>query len=220
MTFEDNIFKRARFDDQKLVAYGFKLKNQEYYYSQNIFNNAFRIDVKISLKGQVDVQVIDLNLNEEYQSYRIKTMTGSFVGQVRDAITAALTDIKNNCSRPKYFIYDQTNRLNDLIFNKYQARPEFPWASNPGYAVYKKNNKWFGIIMNIPQSKIMPGNQEIEIINLKLPEELITTLLKQDGFYQAYHMNKSKWLSIILNNSITDSTIMQYIDISYHLARK
>ena len=40
-------------------------------------------------------------------------------------------------------------------------------------------------------------------------------LLKQDGFYPAYHMNKKNWITVILDNTISDEKIMNLIDKSY-----
>ena len=69
--------------------------------------------------------------------------------------------------------------------------------------------------MNISIGKISQGDYEVEIINVKLNEEKIKKLLKQKGFYQAYHMNKKNWISIILDNTLSDDEIMSYIEVSH-----
>ena len=69
--------------------------------------------------------------------------------------------------------------------------------------------------MNISIGKISQGDYEVEIINVKLNEEKIKKLLKQKGFYQAYHMNKKNWISIILDNTLSDDEIMTYIEESH-----
>ena len=69
--------------------------------------------------------------------------------------------------------------------------------------------------MNISIGKISQGDYEVEIINVKLNEEKIKKLLKQKGFYQAYHMNKKNWISIILDNTLSDDEIMSYIEESH-----
>lgn len=74
--------------------------------------------------------------------------------------------------------------------------------------------------MNIDKSKITKGSKEVEIINLKIPEEEIKTLLTKKGYYEAYHMNKKYWLTIILDDTLPDEEIIKYIDISYHLIDK
>ena len=41
--------------------------------------------------------------------------------------------------------------------------------------------------------------------------------LKKEGIYPAYHMNKANWLSIILDDSISDYDIILMINESYDL---
>lgn len=73
--------------------------------------------------------------------------------------------------------------------------------------------------MNINKNKLDSDNQDIEIVNLKLKEDHIQQLLHQKGFYKAYHMNKQKWISIILDDTLSDYEIIQHIDESYQLTQ-
>ncbi len=69
--------------------------------------------------------------------------------------------------------------------------------------------------MNININKIDKGNKEVEILNVKLDEKEISTLLSQKGFYKAYHMNKKNWLTILLDDTIEDIKIMKLIEKSH-----
>ena len=70
--------------------------------------------------------------------------------------------------------------------------------------------------MNIDNNKLDKKlNGEVEIINLKLEPSEIENLLKMDGFYPAYHMNKKSWISIILNDTISDEEILKLVEKSY-----
>ena len=92
------------------------------------------------------------------------------------------------------------------------------WDDAPGFGVFKnpKNNKWYGIIMNIDYSKIVKSKKgEIEIINIKLDKAEIQELLTQEEFYPAWHMNKKNWISIILDETLPDKKIMEYIEESH-----
>ncbi|SFH69901.1 YjbR protein [Pisciglobus halotolerans] len=72
--------------------------------------------------------------------------------------------------------------------------------------------------MNVSSDKIgLNDNQEIDILNLKTREELIGPLRKKEGIYQAYHMNKSKWVSVNLNEMKSVDSIKELIDESYEL---
>ncbi len=218
MTIEEEIFKKTKIDYNKIEKYGFKKDKDSYKYSKNIMNDNFRIDIEINKEGTVKGKIIDLSFNEEYTSFRIEENIGSFISEVKNEFKNLLLDIKDKCFIRIDFIYNQTNRIAKLIKEKYDSLPEFEWAKSPGFAVFrnKESKKWYGIVMNIDKSKLdRKTTGEVEIINIKLGPNEIENLLKLDGFYEAYHMNKKSWISIILNNTLKDTEIMKLIEESY-----
>lgn len=52
---------------------------------------------------------------------------------------------------------------------------------------------------------------------MKQDFQKIPDLLKKKGFYPAYHMNKKNWVTIILDDTLSDTEIMQYVKTSYRL---
>ena len=218
MTIEEELFRKTKIDLDKITKYGFKKEKTLYIYSKNIMNNTFRIDVEINDENIVKAKVVDLSINEEYTNIRIEENAGSFVNQVKEEFKKVLKDIRDNCFIKKDFIYEQSNRIAKAIKEKYGDDPEFEWEKFPGYATFRNKNskKWYGIIMNVDKNKLdKKSNGEIEIIDIKLNSSKINKLLKLDGFYPAYHMNKKSWISIILNDTISDEDIMNLIEESY-----
>lgn len=221
MNIEKEIFKRTSVDFKKLEPYGFKKEKNKYIFEKKFLKNNFKAIITISDKGIISGKVIDLQVNEEYTNINTK-MTGDFINTVRNLYKNILIDIKINCFETKYFIFNQSNRINKYIKDKYNVNPEFLWDKFPGYAVYRNSNnkKWYGIIMNIDLSKLEDGKGEVEILNVKLDENKIKNLLKQRGFYKAYHMNKTDWISIILNDTIKDEYITELLDESHELVNQ
>lgn len=217
MKIEEEIFQRCKIDFTKLILYGFVKENNDYVYSKNIMNATFRIDICVTQDEKVNVKIIDLSFNEEYTNFRYKTQVGDFVAQVRESLESTLYDIKNQCTVTQYFFSKQANEIYDLIQEKYHDLPEMMWEKHPGYGVYRNsyNQKWYALIMNINIGKIAEGNEEVEIINVKLKEEKIAKLLNQKGFYKAYHMNKKNWISIILDETLSTHEIMSYVEESH-----
>ena len=218
MTIEEEIFRKTKVDFNKVTKYGFKKNKSLYRYSKNIMNNTFRVDVEINEDGIVQGRVFDLSFGDEYTNYRIKDSTGSFVGQVRYEFENILKDIRSNCFIREAFIFGQSNRIANVIKEKYGDDPEFEWEKFPGFATFrnKDSKKWYGIIMNINKNKIdEKSNGEVEIIDIKLDPSEIEDLLKQDGFYPAYHMNKKSWITIVLDGTLPDEKIISLIDESY-----
>ena len=218
MTIEEELFRRTKIDFDKISKYGFKKDQSLYKYSKNIMNNNFRVDIEINEDGIVKGKVFDLSFGEEYTNFRVKESMGSFASQVKEEFENLLKDIKSNCFTKEVFIYEQSNRITKAIKEKYGDNPEFEWEKFPLYATFKNkySNKWYGIIMNLDKSKLgEKSTGEVEIIDIKLEANEIRDLLTQDGFYPAYHMNKKNWITIILNNTISDENIMKLIDKSY-----
>ena len=203
---------------KELEKYGFKKNKDNYVFEKQFLNNDFKAIITIDNKGIISGKVIDLQFDEEYTNIRT-SMSGEFVSKVRESYKDLLIDIRNNCFNTNYFIFDQANRINQYIKEKYNDDPEFLWEKFPGYAVYrnKNNNKWYAIIMNLDLSKLDNGTGEVEIINVKLDENKVKKLIKQKGFYKAYHMSKTDWISIVLNDTLKDEDILSLLDESYNL---
>ena len=220
MSIESEVFKKYTPNNKKLIKYGFKKCNNGYKFSKMFMNDTFRADIVIDDKEHVIGKVIEVELDEEYTNFRIEGNVGEFVGSVREEYKSILQDIANNCFEKEYFIYEQTNRITKLINEKYEVSPEFLWDKFPGYGVFRntRSNKWFGIIMNIDRSKIISDKSgEIEILNVKL-DDVVQNYLGVKGIYPSYHLSKKSWISIILDDTLSDKEIMDLIDISYNIS--
>ena len=70
--------------------------------------------------------------------------------------------------------------------------------------------------MNVSKSSFLPNskNEFVDVINVRIDENNREEILKNKGIYPSYHMNKQKWVSILLDESLSDSEIMDYINYS------
>lgn len=108
------------------------------------------------------------------------------------------------------------------VKENYNTKPEHLWEKSPDNVVFrhKHNNKWYAIIMDVQKNKVgLDGNEIIDIINVKCEPDMVNLLKGQTGFYNAYHMNKEHWLTIILNGTVPDNEIYNLIDTSYELTK-
>ena len=90
-------------------------------------------------------------------------------------------------------------------------------------AVYRhpSNRKWFAIAMNISKRCIGIGAEEhIDVVNLKSDPNIIPDLVREDGIYPAYHMNKKHWITVLLDGSVDEKTVKWLLDISFRLTDK
>ena len=220
MSIEDETLKKYKLRKDKLISYGFIKEKDKYIYSKNFMNNTFRAEICVDEKGQVSGNVIEIELDEEYTNFRMENAIGEFVNTVKDEYIKILQDIANNCFEKEEFIFEQTNRITSLINEKYEVLPEFLWDKFPGFGVFRnaRSNKWFGIIMNIDKSKITSGKTgEIEVLNVKLDDD-VQKYLGLEGIYPSYHLSKKNWISIILDDTLSDEEIMKLVDISFNIS--
>lgn len=93
---------------------------------------------------------------------------------------------------------------------QYGTEPEFLWASYPGYAVLRhRNGKWYGIVMDVPRERLgLSGQGCVDILNVKCEPDVIGAFRQRDGFLPAYHMNRSHWLTVLLDGTVDRETIV------------
>lgn len=213
-------FQNRQIDYQKLLEYGFTKKDKEYYYEQLIQSNNFKIIIEISNKNQSS-KVIDNNLNEEYILVDVKNSQGEFVGQIREEYENLLNDIIKKCTTPNVFKSPQAQELIKYVKEKYNDELEYLWEKFPNNAIWRNqiNQKWYGAILVIPEKKLGNGSDElIEIIDLRYQKEQIIDFIDNQKIFPGYHMNKSNWITIKLDGSISTTEIISLIDNSYNLS--
>ena len=213
---EQEIFKKSIINEEKLIEYGFIKRNNNLTYKKFINNSQFEVILTYK-NNNITGKIIDKELNEEYYNYRIENNIGEFVNNIRNEYINILNDIKEKCCINKYYISDQANRISEFIKTEYNDNPEYLWDGDTNNSVFRNsiNNKWYGIIMYINKNKIDKENKKEEIINLKLPPEIIKKLLLKKGYYKAYHMNKKYWITLLLDDTILDREIIELIKVSH-----
>lgn len=114
-------------------------------------------------------------------------------------------------------------QLQQFISETYGTDAEYPWSKYPDYMVFRHihNQKWFALIMNISKEKLgFPEKEPIDILNVKCEPLIIGSLRGETGIYPAYHMNKTSWITIALDGSVSDERITWLLDMSFHLTAK
>lgn len=218
---EEEIFKKCIFQEPKLLSYGFQKKKDLLEYKKNILEGEFEVILTIQ-NNKLQGKIIEKEFQEEYLNYRIETQIGEFVSKVREEYRNILEDIKQKCTIENTFVFPQSNRIKEWIKETYGDPPEFLWEEDDKDGVFrnKENKKWYGIIMYINKNKLDKEDKKVEVMNVKLPPEMIDELVKKKGYYRAYHMNKKYWISFILDETIPDEELHKLIDISYQFTIK
>ncbi|MGO4317934.1 MmcQ/YjbR family DNA-binding protein [Agrobacterium sp. MCAB5] len=110
----------------------------------------------------------------------------------------------------------------DYAKRKFDAKPDYPFEKFPRYAILRHtdDNRWFGLIMNVPQEKLaLKGEGDVDVIDIKCHPGKIDDLKTKPGFRPAYHMNKEHWLTVVLDGSVSREDVFALLDESYDLTK-
>ena len=112
--------------------------------------------------------------------------------------------------------------LIDHIFNEYSVEADHPFAMDDVSCVFRHNDnrKWFALTMSVPYQTLgIPDDGHVDILNIKCDPLLIGSLRGKPGFRPAYHMNKDKWVTILLDGSAEREEIEALLAMSYELTK-
>ena len=223
MTIEDRVFKKSKVNLQKLKKYGFAKYDGSWVYEKTFMNGDFKAVVQIDAQKKVRGEVFDVASGDVYLPLRIECGAEGYVHKVRAEYEKILQEIKNSCCNENIFASGQANRLVDFIVKTYGDKPDFPWKKYNEYGVFRNNdsNKWYALIMNIGFNRLVDeACGDVDVINIKIDENKIPVLLKQQGFYPAYHMNKKYWITLVLDDTISDEDLFELVDESHNYSIK
>ena len=214
------IFKAYQFNQEKASAYGFIENEGVWTYSFEILDGDFVMNVSITTDN-VSFQVIDQETGELYPQVHMENMRGTFVGSVREACLEKLFDIRKACFEVQEFFCPQTKRIMSHVQEKYENQLEYLWEKSPDTAVlrHEDNQKWYAVLMKISWEKLDKTQEGlVEAVNLK--HDQVADLLSQNGIYPAFHMNKRYWISLPLDDTLTDEMVLELFERSWFLTSK
>ena len=214
------IFKAYQFNSKKAKEYGFVENQGVWTYSSTILQGDFLMKITVE-DSDLTFQVFDQETGDLYPQVHMESMRGTFVGSVREACLEKLFDIRKACFEVEEFLCPQTKRIMTLVQEKYGNQLEYLWEKSPDTAVlrHEDNQKWYAILMRIPWDRLDKGREGlVEAVNLK--HDQVADLLSQNGIYPAFHMNKRYWISLPLDDTLTDEKVLELFERSWFLTSK
>ncbi|MGT2756944.1 MmcQ/YjbR family DNA-binding protein [Streptococcus ovuberis] len=220
MVLEEQIFQAKTFDKAQLLAFGFEKRSTQYCYRERILEGQFEAHIQITEQGQLSGQLIDTDLDEEYTAFRTNQV-GAFVGQVREAYQELLERIAGACCQENALHSPQGQRLEAHLSASYNDSPE-EFGRFKGIFTFRHpaNQKWYALAMAMPFGKLDLGPETyskdqldatVEVLNLKIHPEDKERLLAKPGIYPSYHMNKTHWVTVVLNDEVPDEELFALV---------
>ena len=111
----------------------------------------------------------------------------------------------------------------EFIGESFGIEEERLWVNFPNYLVFRnpRNKKWFALVADVERKKLgLKGEGRVDVINLKCDPVFIGSLLGNEGFLPAYHMNKKSWITVLLDGTVDFERIKDLIGLSYELILK
>ena len=216
-----DFIKDKKIDLKRLKKFGFKLKDNSYYYDIFLLNNQFKMSIKINLDNSIFTEIIDTETNETYVLHLLEMKRSGYSEKVYKTYNEVLEKIQKECFEDERFKVNYTKEIIEYVKNKYGDELEFLWEKSPKNAVIrrKSGNKWYAVILTVSKRKLnLDCDEIIEVINLHNIAEEIEKLIDNKKYFPAYHMNKKYWCTICLDGTVELEEIYKLIDISYELA--
>ena len=214
------IFKAYQFNSKKAKEYGFVENQGVWTHSSTILQGDFLMMVTVE-DGVLGFQVYDQETGDLYPQVHMTSMRGTFVGSVREACLEVLYEIRKSCFDVQDFIYPQTKRIMTRVQEKYENQLEYLWEKSPDTAIlrHENNQKWYAVLMKISWDKLEKGREGlVETVNLK--HDQVSDLLVKKGIYPVFHMNKRYWISLPLDDTLTDEKVLELFERSWFLTSK
>ena len=89
-----DFIKNKKIDFKKLEEFGFKLKENSYYYHTSLLKNQFKMSVKINLDNSIFTEIMDTETNEPYVLHLLEIKRSGYSEKVYKAYSEILAKIK------------------------------------------------------------------------------------------------------------------------------
>lgn len=108
----------------------------------------------------------------------------------------------------------------EQVKKQFGTEPDYPWADENAVLRHRRNRKWYAVLLKVRRDRLgLNSEEEVDVLNVKCNPVLVGSLRGKRGFIPAYHMNKDKWVSILLDGSVPKEEILPLIQMSYELTK-
>lgn len=100
----------------------------------------------------------------------------------------------------------------------YGTEPDCPFAGDTDSLVlrHESSGKWFALLMRVKKSALgLDGEERLDVMNVKVDPTLAVSLREREGILPAYHMNKERWVSVLLGGAVPMELACALMDMSF-----
>ncbi len=199
-----------RMDETKLLNFGFEKKDNCYLFRKNLDQDLYALF--ILNEDSFNIRVLDQELEEEYILFEIQRENNS----VKEKVFCILEAILASCFSKS----EVKNQVIEYLLKTYHPLMERPWEDAQEHITFKESNskKWFALMMHITLKQLgFNSTAPCDAINLKLNPSKIVQLIDGKHYFEAYHMNKKYWMTVLLDEQTNMDELKELIAESYQL---
>ena len=215
----DQEFKNRKINYKDLLDYGFIKEKGLYAYEETIMDGEFKVVVEIE-NDVAKSMLIEMAFNEEYLNVDNLDAVGEYVGSIREEYNKVINKIVDNCTEKDIFKNKQTKAVIKYIMDKYGDSLEFLWEKFDDNGIWrnKKNNKWYAALLTAKSTYFgIDSDETIEVIDLRYEKGKVSEIIDNKKVFPGYHMNKSSWITIKLDDSMDNLELFKLVDNSYNI---
>ena len=214
MSFVDDIFDGYIPDVKSLSAAGFVQDGAGWVLRGQVLFGHFQAVLRIPQQGNPVFTLFDQD-DEEYTLIHVESASGEFVQHVREASSAWLADVRGRCFRKRLFPSPQAERLAAAMRERHGDTMDDPWNGRyKGHVVFRKSgsSKWYALTMNIDGRHVGHAGTRCDVLVMRAGERRVKELLETKGFLPAYHMNKTSWVTMPLDDIVGDEQALAELE--------
>lgn len=201
----------------KLADFGFKQVGKKYIFSTFIMEDTFRVELQVDSVGHLFSRVLDTDLEEEYLPIWVKSASNPYSKKVKAAYQQVINAFLEACCEHLPFSSNQMNRMNQKIIEKYGDSFDQPFDKDDTYRSFRVAGKWYALVYELDASKLVglpkaKNGRILQVANVKVDAQKLDSLLALDGVYPAYHMSKKSWVTLLLDDTLSDSMVWDFFD--------
>ena len=193
----DGLLKNRSVSPEAALRAGFRREGDRYLLLEELPGTGLFAEFTLTERS-FSARVLEED-GEEFYLLRVKNAEGSFLPAVREALEAAAGRIAGRLFPRE----DPGKRLLELARDKFGDRPDYPFDDGEESPVLRApNGKWYAIMMTVEGNRIDSRRKgPVRALNLKVDPEKRESILDGESFFPAYHMNKTHWITVILDGA-------------------
>lgn len=201
--------------EDQLQKLGFEKKKDGYLLNKPLKEQGLVLVVTITDQA-LDYQVYDQINKQEYIVYKMPKANGPFVESIRNQIDETINLVKQECLEPDMFQSRQAQMLIETALECYQSPLEYLWDDYEGAIVRRQDNhKWYALFSLLSLDKLGLEKEKREVLNLHVLEPESKELIDHKRIFPGWHMNKKRWISIVLDESLSDKELLALLHHSF-----